>query len=275
MKRGICILLAAWLLAVPALADIIWEPQNSFYQRHQGQCERENRSYWTNSPEGYVTLRESPNGKAVANVKNGQVIYTEYRYQNGGEDWGLAELRAEDLEESILAADESAIDDGQWLELWFPMGEMQLRYDQQSFREDHPGEITAGERTVDVDGLALCYYEFPGGEFEWQMETMYTKDMEPITFSELYTDAEGREWGYLGYWYGVRNIWFCISDLENTDLPVEDHTPDLYPAAEGDAGAVLPDDAMPDNTAWVIAAVVLVCGVTAALLLRMKKRKQV
>lgn len=277
LLRLLLTVLAVSALTAPALADVIWEPQNGFYQRHQNQCERENRSYWTNSPEGYVTLRESPGGRAIANVKNGRPIYTEYIYQSGGEAWGLAELRTEDLEGDLLAADEHAVSENRWLEVWFPMDGMLLRYDQQSFREDHTGEILAEKRTVDVDGLALCYYAFPGGEFDWQMDPQYTKDMEPLTVSEIYTDEAGREWGYVSYWYGSRNIWFCLSDLEDPALPVEDHTPDLYPAAEGGAGTVLPDDAVSDGdvTVWIAAAVILVCGVTAVLLLRMKKRKQV
>ena len=55
---------------------------------------------------------------------------------------------------------------------------------------------------------------------------------------------------------------------------MEDHTPDLYPAAEGDAGTVLPVYTEAESVpVWIIAGVVLVCGVTAYLLLRMRRKK--
>ena len=60
MKRRTSLLLlflTAWLLTVPALADVAWEPENSFYKRNERQCEPEERFYWVNGPEGYLTLR--------------------------------------------------------------------------------------------------------------------------------------------------------------------------------------------------------------------------
>ena len=55
MKRRTSLLLlflTAWLLTVPALADVAWEPENSFYKRNERQCEPEERFYWVNGPEG-------------------------------------------------------------------------------------------------------------------------------------------------------------------------------------------------------------------------------
>ena len=106
------------------------------------------------------------------------------------------------------------------------------------------------------------------------MDAADTREMEPVQTAIVYTDAAGREWGHVGYWYGNRNIWFCLSDPENQNLSVEDHTPDLYPAAEGDAGTVLPVYTEAESVpVWIIAGVVLVCGVTAYLLLRMRRKK--
>lgn len=275
MKRRTSLLLlflTAWLLTVPALADVAWEPENSFYKRNERQCEPEERFYWVNGPEGYLTLREEPNGKPIANVKNGVRFYVNGTYEKGGVRWGLVNYNLNDGTDSYLAVAGDA--ETGWNEAWLSMEDMVLYYDQQCFREDHAGELTSEQKTFTVAGKAFCFYEYPGGPFIWQMDAADTREMEPVQTAIVYTDAAGREWGHVGYWYGNRNIWFCLSDPENPNLSVEDHTPDLYPAAEGDAGSVLPVYTEAESVpVWIIAGVVLVCGVTAYLLLRMRRKK--
>lgn len=52
--------LMALTLAMPAFADVMWEPYgNNFYEAHRDECQYENRTYLANGPEGYLTLRES------------------------------------------------------------------------------------------------------------------------------------------------------------------------------------------------------------------------
>lgn len=264
MKRLLCALLAAWLLAVPALADIIWEPQNSFYQRHQSQCEPEDRQYLTNGPEDAVSLLESPGGKLLAKVKNGARLYINHIYTGKEGAWGLVNYDADWAPEDYLETAEGASGG----EAWVPMDEMLLRYDQQSFREDHAGEFVVEERTISLSGLRYCSYEFPGGELEFQQQNPESEA--EVTVRELYTDEAGREWGYASYFYGSRDIWFCLSDLEDPDLPVEEHAAVPYTAPEKTDAEAREETA----GAWLPVAVVLVCGVTAALLLRMKKKKQ-
>ena len=44
-------------LSAPAYADVMWEPNsNYFYDTHQDQCEYENRGYYANGREGFITL---------------------------------------------------------------------------------------------------------------------------------------------------------------------------------------------------------------------------
>ena len=258
MKRLICLSLALWLLAVPVLADVIWEPEDDFYTAHREACEYLGRSYYANGQAGFAMVFETPEAKAYAepHLENGAVLYVSFTLEYEGGAWGVAEL-----------------EDGRTG--WVRMEALTPVYDQQSFREDHAGEIRAEARTLSVDGLALCCYDFPGGTWQWQGDPADTKGLEPLTFSELYTDAEGREWGYLGYWYGIRNAWICLTDPENPDLPAEDHTPELYPLAE-DAEDVPPLEASGGISAELATAgaVVLVCGVTAVLLFRMRKRRR-
>ena len=74
-------LLLALSLTLPAFADVLWEPDNRFYQQHALNCEYHNRSYTANSPQGYVDVRSAPDGVVIAQVENGQRlnVYVLYR----------------------------------------------------------------------------------------------------------------------------------------------------------------------------------------------------
>ena len=71
--QGMCLaVLLALSLAVPAAADVIWEPEDSFYQKHAEECQLLQRSFYTNGPEGYVNFYRSPDSSAVTGqMENG------------------------------------------------------------------------------------------------------------------------------------------------------------------------------------------------------------
>lgn len=266
MKKLLCTCLTLCLLCGTALADVLWEPESSFYQRNQDACVLEQRAYYTNSPEGCVTLWDAPGGNALAVLPNGETLHVYYRYQESGGDWGVAEISTELLKAAALTV--SGLGGDRWVEVWVPMEDMTLKYDHQSFLEDHADSVRDESRTVDLSGLNYCVYPYPGGALSYQRESGEAELQ--VTLSPLYTDEAGREWGCCGYLYGDRDLWLCVSDLENPELPVEDHEPELYPAAE-----ITPE--LPASTGsvslWLTgSAVAVLCGVTAFLILRMKKR---
>ena len=164
MKRLLCTVLTLCLLGTTAFADIAWEPENSFYARNQRKCEPEERVYWVNGAEGFITAREEPEGKPLGNLKNGALRYVYGTYERDGVRWGLINVSA-DREPELFLAEEL---DGGWHEVWVPMEEMVLRYDHQSFLEDHPGEVQEVEQEADFSGLLYCKYHYPGGELEYQ-----------------------------------------------------------------------------------------------------------
>jgi hypothetical protein len=43
--------------------------------------------------------------------------------------------------------------------------------------------------------------------------------------SLAYEDAQGREWGFVPYLYGSRNIWVCLDEPLNSDIPAFTPTP--------------------------------------------------
>ena len=80
MRRRIVVLFLAAVMAmsvgVTARADVLWEPENRFYEKHSQECEHLGRGFYANGPEGFVTLWDAPNGSQV----QGQLT-------NGGELW--------------------------------------------------------------------------------------------------------------------------------------------------------------------------------------------
>ena len=266
MKKLFCILIAISVLIVTASADLLWEPENRFYKSHKRLCEPEERVYWVNGEEGFVTAREEPDGRPMANLKNGCLRYVYGTYEKDGVLWGLINISAGYEKELFLAAAEEAREG--WVEVWVPMSHMVLKYDHISFLEDHPGQVREQEWEMILSGKNYCTYEFPCGPLRFRQE----KEIQSlrVTVSLVYTDNQDRKWGYTPYFYGDE-VWFCLDDLENPDLQTEDHTPDLIPAAEDGGGTELPEwEEGPSVGIWA-AAVAALCGGTAVLILRMKQ----
>ena len=268
MKRLFCGLIAICMLMVTASADVLWEPEGSFYQRHRKDCELEQRTYWVNSPEGYATVWDAPGGAPIANLPNGELLHIYYRCQGSAGDWGAVEYSAEALREAALTLDEAKLSD-RFVELWVPMEALVNRYDHQSFVEEYAGALLEEERTLHISDRMYCTYPYPGGPLTFQQTKKL--DVDELTLSPLYVDEAGREWGHTPYFYGDRNVWFCISDVENPNLTGESREPELYPAATG--SPALPDAGF-GVPLWIAAAVMVLCGGTAILIFRMGKREK-
>lgn len=201
MKKLVILMLVLCLVGTTvAQADIIWEPDgDAFFEKHKDDFVLEQQSYYVNSPDGDAEFYNSPGGKVVDTKSNGTLIHIYYIYQDGnGTRWGYT-------------MDESYVN----------LSLMMNRYDDMEFRADHQEEIqeTAPENleVVIPEGETFLGWSHPGGiptETEAVFEDWDLKEL----CQEFYTDAEGRIWGYLGYHYGHREFWICLSDLNNADL---------------------------------------------------------
>ena len=205
MKRMISLLLALiFLLALtPAVsADVIVEPQDSFYWEHRGECQYHSRSYYADGPENVAEVYRSPESAAVAErVKNGLELWISYTYQDeNGISWGYTE----NYEENWSG--------------WVPMDYLLLKYDSISFQEEFSDRITAEEGTLEVSGAEVRFWNYPGSEdaTAFAVEGDYLPE-----YYETFTDDVGRRWGHIGYHMGIRDVWVCL------DAPTEDY-PTLY-----------------------------------------------
>lgn len=219
MKRFFsCLLTLVMLLALPApaYADIVWEPDNRFYEKHRDQCTYIDRQYYANGGEGFVTLWDAPGGAMVQDqYQNGFTLWVYYQYQ----DWACV----------TVFGDEGEISG------WVPMAELSLVYDHISFEEEYGDQIRPynGEfADYAGDAEAVNFYKYPGAPEiaqtwetggDWHVLDNLTGTAENDSYiSQVFTDEDGRTWGYVGYMYGRLNAWFCLDEPDGTDFPVRE-----------------------------------------------------
>lgn len=262
MKKWTCILGAVFcflLCTVSVQADVIWEPQDSFYEKHAAECDYVNRQYSANGPDGVVILYESPESdKVVATWENGYKVRISHTYEDERRIlWG------------INMGDQTG---------WMPMEYMKVIYDSTSFWQDYGGQIVSEygvleEQFRDED---VYFWRYPGAE---TFDIVSLKDWEELPqYSSVYADEAGHRWGYIGYYYGYRDVWVCI-DAPTADL--ETLYPDGVPQIEKDDAAEGQENGEQERITpqtnnktvmIVVSLVVLVVLVTAVLLAVLKKR---
>ena len=200
-------LLTAVLLTAPAFADILWEPSDDeFYLRHRDECSPVVRGFYANGPEGFVTLWDAPGGSVVeAQYENGTRLCVYWQYK----DWGCITVFMEK---------------GKHIDGWVPMKDLYLVYDHISFEEEY------GDQFRPYNGeFADCDVQV--GDEIWLWETPLNgepKDSVSLTadyldalkggwdndsyISKLYTDENGRDWGFVSYMFAYRDLWILLDN---------------------------------------------------------------
>ena len=259
VKKKLAALLALCLLfPVQAGADVIVVPEGSFYQRHERECEPLSRWYQANGEPGYASLCDQPGGMVLANIENGTELYLTFSYSGRGQ-WGYTEL--DSSQEGVVSAQPGGIYG------WINLSTLRPCYDSIAFRERHAQEITpfSGDASAVFTAKRVYLWKYPGAP---PVEEAYLEDAGDICFEDGYTDPSGLLWGRVGYYRGWRDIWVCISDPENADLPViAPEQPPLYPAA----APPVPSGYRPLLLAAMLVAFVLL--LTLFLLRRFWKKK--
>lgn len=259
------------LFFIPVKADVIWEPEDSFYESHANECEYVGRTFTANGPDGKVILYKSPELPEVVTVwENGQKAYIYFTFvDSDGIEWGIC-------------------DDHNGTIGWMPMDYMEVVYDSTSFFEEHSEQITEqfGELDESYQGQDIFLWRYPGSI---EYDSMHFDDFPP-SYDYVYMDENGNSWGLVGYWYGYRSVWICLS-APNADLdqlypngaPVHETVQTSDTSNEGLAPAA-PDS--PENIPRIvpkskseiipltISLVALTVAVTTALLLLLKRKKK-
>jgi hypothetical protein len=204
-----------------AYADVIYEPDDDFYKQHSTKCDYIHRSYTANRKSGSINLWKSPTShKVITALENGTTLNVSFTYtDNHGKTWGIVELFKDDNPTEKLYSG------------WCKMDDLLIIYDTIAFCEDHQNEFK--DYNGEFDGYTpenkIILWTYPGSGVE-------RGKLDEINqfqgFVYTYTDAEGRQWGYLLYKEGnewnkgkiAKNwgagSWICLSDPENEDIPV-------------------------------------------------------
>ncbi|MEY8403748.1 hypothetical protein AALA54_10470 [Oscillospiraceae bacterium 44-34] len=258
MKRRVFTLflvaLAVLSLAVPASADLIWEPEDSFYEKHRDECNYVNRSYELAGYDGKVTVFTAPDGMNKLTLDNGLQGTIQFTWEGKGTVWGYL----------IRWGDAPG-------EGWVSMDDLSLVYDSKEFFKDYAGEIEETQ-PVPVDFHEAVLYNYPNGP-AWENTLKEETDYMPFDelFTQVYTDEAGLRWSPVGYYMGHVDGWVCLDDPMNQGL--NDGIVPVAPSAAQLRGSATVTAGPP---ALLIAAVLVagVAGMTAYLLLKCKKRVQ-
>lgn len=245
-------LLTVLALTVPVSADIIWEPEDSFFTSHRDDCTYVGRRYEMAGYDGTVTVFTAPGGMNKATLDNGVRGSVQFTWEGKGTTWGYLCWATEDDVEG-----------------WVPMDDVTLVYDSQQFMEDHAAEITEmGPQEVDFHAAAL--YSYPNGPYEgYILEERAEYYPFSETFTQLYTDENGLRWGYVGYYMGHLKSWACLDDPMNEEL--DSAVVPVSPSAAQLRGS---DTVSAGPPAMLLAGglVAGVAAVTGVLVLKLKKR---
>ncbi len=289
-KRGITLLLSFLLflgLSVSALADVIYEPEEEFFRKHEDECYYENRDYIVAGADGYAVLQNTPEGGGYVNVPNGEVYRVTWIWDGGDEGlWGLVSYYDEPYQ--------------LWQDRWLPLADAEVKYDAISFAQEHGSEFLTPENgeTLDLSRYgSMQLWPYPGAEapfasFGWTGEDAWLSEApDDLTFYTLYKDAAGRTWGNLGYLYGYRNFWVCLTDPEAasfgdpeapapTEAPANTESPASAPTVAPSAPAPsAPGDApQPPRTEqslpWLPAGLAGIAVALAGVLLALFRKKK-
>jgi len=261
VKRGflalmICLFLAPFTIAY---ADLIWEPENNFYQEHKSNMVALDRSFTVNGTNGTVAVKEKPGAKQdVTSIKNGTVIYIHYSCLYGGEYWGYTEYYGDSVRYSG----------------WVKLDQMLVHYDYKAFAEQHRNEFYEykGAYSEMKDPLSCVTWDWPGADHLKSVTEVY---LDHFSIVHAYKDKDGREWGFITDYKGSIGFWVCLSDPLNQSIPAFNPEPEPYlwvsmtthvDLIDSDKGSDPPIVAISAMVAFVVAG-------TAALIRVFWKRK--
>lgn len=205
MKKGLIVfgMVAVWFLnMLPVKADAIWEPRSEFYEEHASECEYNNRTYITAGQDGVVKVYVSPeNATVVDTLKNGVSVYVSFTYvDEDGIEWGVIENYSDESKTG-----------------WVAMDYMDVVYDYISFNEEYGADIVAesGALAAEYAGQTVKFWSYPSALVP--MDVLMPDEAGDLPqYSKTFVDEKGLKWGYVGYFYGMKNCWICLDNPVGT-----------------------------------------------------------
>lgn len=247
-------LVLVFALTAAVSADILWEPYNNDYYDYEA-CETVAKTYAV--PEGMtVNVYTAPEGGTLlTTLEAGTRVYVGFRQEVNGEIWGVGYPYGDYNTEG-----------------WFRLGRLQREYDHELFMEEHEVSNEGGAITDYQVQDQIYTWTYPGSGLADGAIDAISPDYNDgrLTYQFVYTDPDGGQWGYVGYYMG-RCGWIYLDDPENPNPP-------LFPLeAESTVTDTSPTEEAPgagQGLVWVIALVAVVVAVTGVLIAVLKKKKR-
>ena len=271
MKKNIKIILLFFITILTlatryrmVYADMIYEPDDSFYNNNRNNMNRVRREFKINSPDGHITVYKSPNSKKkIATFDNGSTLFIYYTYTtNSGTKWGVIERFGDT---SSTKTNNSNRYTG-----WVKMDHLVLVYDDISFNEDHQDEFNTYNNEFDSikEKENLLLWTYPGSGVIKRTLTI-ASDSYP-EFSHTYTDQNGRVWGNIGYYMG-KGGWLCFSSPMDENLPKIDYESDELNKISQDEYDKLSSNHIQNEKMIFILAIILVSGLVTTTILLIRR----
>lgn len=262
MKRKILslflILAVLASLAVPAAADMLWEPfGNDYYSKHYEDLDYMNRTYVV--PEGITAnVYQSPElGGLITTLEAGTRIYIGPYGEINGETWACGYPYGDFDNEG-----------------WVRLDRLQKEYAHADFESDFGSQFVATDDVLsreDIDG-DIQTWTYPGSGI---LDRTIPADVlgggynnGVMDFRYVWTDPDGGRWGYVGYYMGSCG-WVWLDDPTNPEPPLR-----LYPEQSSTVTDTSPEQ-NPGGSQLILLgllAAVLVIGTAAAVLVVKKRR---
>lgn len=271
-KRWIALLTACLVFILSGtmcFADLIYEPDNDFLLKNRNRTEYVERNFYINGSEGKAIVYDDPDSpEEFAVLVNGVELTVYNTYKKDRTEWGLVEFSID--EDGMV---ENAYDDA--LTGWMLMDDLLVVYDNTNFFEEHADEFYMFDSSYEAiieAGEDAVLWTYPGsGEMAG---TLY--EPENLQLGTAYDDSDGRQWGFIDYHFGNRDVWICISDPTNENIPVFGvEAPELISPASIKSGLI--EDLESQNTEFpikIIIALVAVVVVATAILIPVLMRKK-
>ena len=249
----LCLLLPLFSGLQTVRADVIFEPENSFYVSHADNCLYHNRSYTTPGDTEYYAA--PGDALAAGSLKAGEQFLVSWLYRDSsGRDWGYFEQ---------YSPDRSG---------WLLMENMCLVYDSEAFMDDHWDELDRNDAETIPAGTAVNFWSYPGARQSYSGYEALPDDLE---VSALYTDSAERQWGYCAYFYGDRDFWVCLSDPAAGELSSDTEAEQKpYDAPEELTADPEPLNSSPNPVVLLIVLPVAAVIMASILLLRKFRKKK-
>jgi len=193
------------LMGAAVSADVIWEPvEDDFYEAKREECTYQGYLYTVLEVPSGVKVYASPEDKEVLMTLNtGERIYVQYVYSApSGRDWGM-----------LMIGQAYKHECG-----WVPMDYLFREFDFVLFSEYYGEQISGEQPDLEFPlkaGDSFRVYPYPGSPDSHTISYVGGENFLP-GMDQFYSDSYGHVWTAIGYYYGERDVWYCLDAPQAT-----------------------------------------------------------